>query len=482
MRKLTTVILLVCFCISLLSGCTTEKDKSETVNLIWYCMGDVPKDMDKVMAKVNEYTKAKINCTVELRLLDWGEIYETKLKKATLAGEPWDICFTGSWLLNYSNYARQGYFAPMNELLAKYGQGISKVTGKMPQYLDSVRVNGEVYAIPVIGCGGYWEGYYFAKSDIDKYKFDLSKVKQLEDLYPLFDKSLADNPNRICITNYWWLDDRDKFDFLIEYNFPGAVRIDDKNCRVVNQYEDADHLKTLKKLRQLYLKGYTKKDPQVGLTAGSNPLSQVDTYTYYSNQERGLDTADQHEIVSVPAFPRPIVKSIGIAQDAMMAISAQSKHSEKAMEFLNLLYTDPVLENLLMYGIEDVHYKKVAANKIKILNSDYKQTAWLFGFPYSRYALEGYPDDWNTAPLKYEEDNAITSPVFGFAPNIETVSSEIAALKNVVDEFAPNLKYGMSDPDVVLPQFNKRLKAAGLDKFIAEMQRQVDEWKKKYNK
>ena len=87
MRKVVTLLLLVCFLTTLLAGCgSNNADTGEPVKLVWYLMGDKPKDFDKVMAKVNEYTKEKINCTVELKLLPWDS-YQTKLESTTMAGE-----------------------------------------------------------------------------------------------------------------------------------------------------------------------------------------------------------------------------------------------------------------------------------------------------------------------------------------------------------------------------------------------------------
>ena len=43
------------------------------------------------------------------------------------------------------------------------------------------------------------------------------------------------------------------------------------------------------------------------------------------------------------------------ARGALTAVNAQTKHPEKAVEFLNLVNTDEYLRNLLNYGIEGEH-------------------------------------------------------------------------------------------------------------------------------
>ena len=51
-------------------------------------------------------------------------------------------------------------------------------------------------------------------------------------------------------------------------------------------------------------------------------------------------------------------------------------------------------------------------------------------------------------------------------------------ISNVMGEYIASLEYGFVDVDTVLPQFNQALKNAGIDKVIAENQKQFDEWLK----
>jgi len=62
------------------------------------------------------------------------------------------------------------------------------------------------------------------------------------------------------------------------------------------------------------------------------------------------------------------------------------------------------------------------------------------------------------------------------------LKNEIAALDNVWAEFEPGLETGSSDPAVYLPQAEAKAKAAGIDRVIAEMQKQYDAWRAKNGK
>jgi putative aldouronate transport system substrate-binding protein len=47
-------------------------------------------------------------------------------------------------------------------------------------------------------------------------------------------------------------------------------------------------------------------------------------------------------------------------------------------------------------------------------------------------------------------------------------------LTSVVEETLPTLSTGAVDPAEALPELNERLEAAGVDRFLEEVQRQVD--------
>ena len=68
------------------------------------------------------------------------------------------------------------------------------------------------------------------------------------------------------------------------------------------------------------------------------------------------------------------------------------------------------------------------------------------------------------------------SPALGYSFKAESVSSEVAAVETVMEQYCYSFNAGALDPDKALPEFIDALKAAGIDKVIAENQRQLDEW------
>jgi putative aldouronate transport system substrate-binding protein len=72
--------------------------------------------------------------------------------------------------------------------------------------------------------------------------------------------------------------------------------------------------------------------------------------------------------------------------------------------------------------------------------------------------------------------SAVKSKALGFTFDSTSVKTEVAAVTNVTNQYALGLETGTLDPEKVLPQFISKLKGAGIDKIVAEKQKQLDTW------
>ena len=91
--------------------------------------------------------------------------------------------------------------------------------------------------------------------------------------------------------------------------------------------------------------------------------------------------------------------------------------------------------------------------------------------------IEGTPADIFEKYIEFDE-SAIKSPALGFAFDPTTVKAEYSAVSNAYNQYMPSLLTGSVDPEEVLPNAMAKLREAGLDKLLAEMHRQYDEWRK----
>jgi putative aldouronate transport system substrate-binding protein len=461
-------------------GTAESKPSEEPVELIWYTIGAPQKDLNKVVEEVNKYTLDKINATLDVKMIDFGD-YTQKMQVMAASGEPMDILFTCSWAFDYVQNARKGAFLQLDDLLKNQGKGIVDTID--PAFLEGSKVDGHNYAIPANKELPAQEVFRFNKELLDKYNLDLTSVKSMADLEPLL-KTIKDNEPEV--TPYAMVKDFMPimpFDYIIE-KMPMAVYMDTKDYKVVNILETPEIKEALKTVRKFYQAGYIS--PEVATTSSVDDLYKAGKW--FTDRAATQPMADNlwtasygYPVVSTPAG-QPYIYNWSV-MGSMQAISANSEHPEKAMEFLNLLNTDPVLRNMIDSGIEGVHYEKISDNMIKNLPDakNYDMPTFSLGNIMINYLNEGDPENkWEE--FKKFNDSGINAPLLGFNFDTSKITNEIAAVQNVKEEFWAPLMTGSVDPDEYLAKANEKFKAAGLDKIITEAQTQLDAWKAANNK
>ena len=166
-------------------------------------------------------------------------------------------------------------------------------------------------------------------------------------------------------------------------------------------------------------------------------------------------------------------------QNWSWVIPENSVYPELAMQFLNLLYTDADLVNLLNYGVEGKNWVLDAdgfATDGPDTDGYSDKTAWKSGNAMLSAVWKGdeatlYTDlmDWNKSANK--------SAALGFAFDSANVTSEYTALSSVTAQYRMMIEWGFAaDVDASIAEMNEALYAAGLKEYMAEKQKQLDAW------
>ncbi|MGB4649095.1 MAG: DUF3502 domain-containing protein, partial [Acetivibrionales bacterium] len=170
---------------------------------------------------------------------------------------------------------------------------------------------------------------------------------------------------------------------------------------------------------------------------------------------------------------------------ALLAIPAASKNPERAFLFIEALYTDAKLRNMLNFGIEGIHYTVNPDGRITQTQEGIDRfnlgPGWRYGDQFKDLLLDNEElDKWDQ--FRAFNDAGLVLNSLGFVFNDESVSTESSACKTVVGTYSRQLQCGAVDVDPIVARFEDELKASGVDKLIAEMQRQYDEWRAKVGK
>ncbi|UUZ86410.1 ABC transporter substrate-binding protein [Paenibacillus sp. P26] len=465
------------------AGGTSGKEKPFELNVAFAVFNPIPSNLPEVQEAINKITLSKINATVKLTPINIGS-WTQQSNLMLSSNEKLDLMYVSG--RNYASMISKGQLVKLDPPLDQYGQDIKKVFD--PSYLNASKVNGSIYGIPSNRDLAANYGVNFRKDLVDKYKIDVSTIKSIDDLESVFKTVKSGEPNMTplvpqasgisFVDSYRWYDSLgDSIGVLPNY---------DNNLKVVDLYETPEYAAFLKKLRSWYQAGYILQDAATNKDSNTALIKANKGMAYLINQKPGLDLQDTRAagtpIITVPLTPAYATTSS--VSNIMWGIPQNATNPQKSMQFLNLMYADKDIVNLLDWGMEGKDYVKKSDGLIDYPPGvDSKSVAynlnqgWMFGNQFLSYVFNGDdPQIWNK--MNDFNKQAIKSKALGFSFDATPVKTEYAAVTNVVSQFKMALETGSVDPDSVLPQFISKLKASGMDKIIAEKQKRLDEWSK----
>ena len=481
-----TIGILLCLFVMILPLFASGRTQGSggATELTWYVGGaGAQADTPAVLAEANKYLAEKLNVSLNIIESDWGS-YTQKMQMIIASQENYDMCYTANWANNfYTNVSRDAFVA-LDNLINQYAP---ELKASLPANgWEAAKVKGKIYAVPNEQIWPYTNQVTIETSYLDRYNMNRDSVTTLAGIESLLAQIKRDNPSMYplganqgapftALITYLGLDE------LAGRNIPGVILLTDSSLKVVNQFELPQVLEAFRTIRQWYEKGYIRPDAET--ITNITPERQAGRHPVYfgGNYKPGGEIQDKinhggRDVICVPISPSWQTTSGIVA--TMTAISVTSKAPEKAMQFINLVNTDKYIYNLITQGIEGKHYTKIDANYIRpIANSGYTPNAdWMYGNQFLAYYKEGQnPTDWEDT--KVINNTARPSPALGFSFDSTPVASELASINSVVNEYANSLGVGSVDPDRVMPEFLEKLRNAGSQRFIDEIQRQLDAWK-----
>ena len=493
-KKLLTMLLCMVMGVSLLAGCSSSGTDGTTVQklenqgestedpyeivMAYFCMTNYA-DASLVEAAMSEITRKKINTTVKLLPLDVAS-YVEQMTLMLSGDEKLDMLLI-SQNFNMSSQIAQGQLVEITDMVDTYCKDAVEVIGK--ENLEGCKVNGVLYGLPPTKEYGVQYGVVMRKDLVEKYNIDTASIKTWEDLtdvlavikenepdvYPLVSFDSATSISEMILG--------ESFDLLQDKM--GVVKLDDAGATVLNLFETEEYEQTLNLVRDWYTKGYIYQDIITTQETGSSLMSAGKAFAWLANMKPGY--AEQESKNSgVELVQVNISEPIACTQDVaalQMGIARNCENVEKTLEFLNLLYTDKELMNLLTNGIEGTHYVVNDAGKITlpegVTDSGYVFNHWEIGNNFITYLWDSDVDNlWDMTA----EFNKTTkkSPAFGLSFDLNAVSTEVAAVNSIMSQYRMVLEDGTVEPDSMLSEFRDKLKSAGIDEIIACKQAQID--------
>lgn len=524
-KKVLSMVWAVCMCVGLLAGCGApaeegtiqteteeptgdevaenevaenegiEEDIAE-ITVSYWSLNAIPDEADVAMIEdaINAITESEINVSVNLNIMDVGTyLVNGAMANAVTSGEDFDLVLTTPAMAgSFVNMRNNGSLLSLNDLLDEYGQNI--LTTVPEEMLEATSLEGDIYAIPAYANKSKAIYYSVRNSVIEKAQIDLSTVKTLDDVEAVLAQIQQVCPDMIPISG-----GAQKLNFF-EPGFSvygdriydslgdtlGAVFYDDETLTAVSWYETEEFKAMADYAKSWYDKGYVNKDLATDTTS-TDPFAgnEVNASSFvYSD-----DVLIQQQALS---GDRSYVKLMdaGIqTSDIQMftwALPVSCDEKEAAMKFLNLMYSDEEIINLMAYGIEGTHYVQKEDGTIGFPEGkDATSVGYClgsalvgggFGNTFLLKVWEGAPADSNEKALAALQ-NAKYSPLIGFTFDTSTISDLYSALSSIAaNEYGPALKCG-SAPDGYYDEFIQKMHDAGLQEYLDEANRQIQEWK-----
>lgn len=439
-------------------------------------------ECEKISQAISEITREKINADVEITRVGFGS-FDTQLNLALSSTEELDLFIPMS--LSISSLVNNGQILPLNDLLENYGKEMYE---QIPESdWRCVSIGEEIYKVPNNKEKASDYGFLMRKDILEETGMKLEDIRDFDGLHVLLAKVKELHPDMYpVVPDYSQVFKTMPYDNLGDNLGVLDLWTDPTSTTVVDKAQTPSFKKWCEMIYSWVQEGLVMPDAASNSESGPSIIKSGKGFGYFSHMKPGYETEQGasagHEMVSWK-FREGISSTGGVSIG--WCINNNSGDPERAMAFLNLMYTDPEISNLCINGIEGIHYEfKDQAQGIigypegvDATSVGYQRLAWAWPNEIISYVWEtDEPDIWQQ--LEEFNANAADSPAKGFSYDNASVLNQVTACTNVNNKYLAAVTGGSLNPDEALPQYIEELKAAGIDDIIKEKQKQLDEWLK----
>jgi hypothetical protein len=482
-------------------------DTSEHVVINYMVTGDIPtnKTITETLPVLNALLTEKVNAELNVQWIEWTD-YLSRYN-LTIASQDGNLDLIGTatdWLDAWPNAQNGGFMELTPELLETYAP---LTWAQVPtDHWDLCKLNGKIYLIPEdnfaqwTNHGFMYRGDWAAEAGLTDGVHSWEDMgvyfQYIKDTYPdVIPWDAKPDLSIISQITGGWMSSHTPEIYIEGLHVDLFFGESFENFTTLSRYflEGEEFVNYAKNQRAWSEAGYWKEDvlnntsidTRKELEAGISGADQHHTMTYYGSEKYKMDELQPGSDLGFFWFgeEQGNLISLNITHGAM-AIAARSKNPERALMVYDLMRNDPEVYRLLNYGIEGVQY--IVAE----------------GGTFAR--PEGYNTDTDSSEFNYwwgrnddlqlisPEENAAAAqrdalfeayakvahpyPYGQIVFDIDPISSELDNLSNIYNTYMPQIAFGkQADPEAYVEEFRAQLKAAGYERVIAEIERQLAE-------
>jgi len=492
MKKLTALLLTLALLLSALPAFAESEGKwdgpVEQIIMTWLTGGVDNPYLDKAAEKINEITREKIGVEVSFRQ---ESVFTAASSYTRWLGNREELDIMVIAFAPMAPFISMGMLEPLDDYL-QYAPHVQAYAEQGVAIYDP-NATGHVYGLSVIGrpMAGAAGAVYLFEEDLKAAGFDYQYNDQItmaeldeiaRKIAPLYENGYVGLVGSAPKSDLMYAVDS------LGTAVSSGVLMGVDSTTVVDFFETEEYQEYLQIVRGWYNDGLLKKD---SATIDINDMGTVGNdpehcFMMLNNSDMGLvknysgmaeEATGKHviELLTTPIFNKA-TSSIG----SFMTIPFTSKHPEAAMRFMDLLYYDKEVSDILYCGIEGENFIYLDEEHLGAMpiTEAYYVALGLYGYnglcavvgPYDAELYARY-DAW--------EATGASNPTKGFGfcyqPD-DNMTMLITAIDAVMAEYRAALETGSADVDKVYPEFIAKLKANGIDQVIADKQAQFNTW------
>jgi ABC-type glycerol-3-phosphate transport system substrate-binding protein len=496
-----------------LAGCagssSEESANGDPTEITMLVLGDKPTNgrLEKMLDKLNERLIKQTNAKLDLFYVEWAD-WQTQYNLQLLSGDDnVDLVTTATdWLFAWEN-AEKGAFLPLSEDMLKEHAPKTWAQVDAAGDWDLTKLDdGQIYFMPEDNFTQYTNHGFFYRGDWAKAAgFADGNITKFEDFTKYFQWVKTNKPEA-----YPWDVAGDSQAALVGYlqghtdeqnlqqvssgnYYPFQVDQSDPN-KVTSWFMEGDELlKAAELAKQWNDIGVWREDAlnydgdaREELYAGLSGADQHHTQTFIGQI---YDNLSKKQPGSDPKFFYWGQENGNVFKDikthGAMAVSAYSKHPEKALDVYDLLRNDQDDYRLINYGIEGSDYVVTDDGKLGYPEGYDSSTDGLGSNFWAGRMDEFELSKTTDAPNKqeiYDGLNAVATdyPYSTLLINKEAIDPTLAAMGGVLSQYLPQLEFGkFDDPAAAIAEMRQALKDAGYEDAKASIQADMDAWAKK---
>jgi putative aldouronate transport system substrate-binding protein len=459
---------------------STKMEEQEFVTLRGLYSGSESVRMKEFLEnEFKDKMKAELNIGMELIWIPW-DMWLSKRDMMLSAGEQIDWLWGSN--VAVSRLMKMNAIISVDEYLHDFGQDLTRVIPE--ENFDAFKFDGKIMAIPtsysptsnafrsVLVRQDILEevGMDEIKSISDIEKFILAAKDKYPDMKPI-----TENLVSVLMREY-------DPEISISGSITDApiIAFDENSNKVISLYENEAWKMACRKMGEWTEKGYIMEDvtikPKESSFAMDEGLGLMAVGAISGPLEWNIYI---QEVVPDGRYEEHLLNPDGgkyrvVASGCLVFITSLSKYPERVVQFLNWIYKSTDNYNFAIYGIEGKDYV-FENDRIKLLTTDTFFYEWMF----RNLNIMSFPtnvDDSFIKNFKNWDNDAQLSCSYGFVFDMTPVKTEDSQLRALYNEKFLPLETGYVDFESNYPKALEALKAAGIDAYVAEYQKQLDEY------